>query len=502
MIEEGDYVKMVRYSRLYLTAVLIMFTLLISGAIGLYDYYQGQQQIRANHEKEIEVIENSVVQSLHVIDQMYHLADESLGETMKENMDILMEKYHENPSFGQWDFQQLKNQFGMDIYIIDHNIKVIYSSFEKDVGLDFAVCCGSLADTLEERLLGNEFKHDGMDLHQITGEINKFAYMPTPDNKYLFELSMPLEDGEVFQSFNILKKMDQLVEEYKPIHSIRLYNPTGLSFNGSNAEDVKEIPEEMRPYFDEAKRTSEKRELVKNINGQNVTYRYIPYQSIHENDYPMRRIVEIVYNEVELEGLLKFYREGFLYQQLIILFAVVLLSIFIGRIIAKPIHLAFHDSLTNLRNRAAFEIEGERRLKCGDDMTLMMIDVDNFKEVNDQLGHSKGDCLLVKIAKALQNNVQSKELISRIGGDEFVIICSGKTKDEMAATAELLLHNLNEVCGDINKQYDLDVSISIGIAYAEAGEELRALYDKADQALYQAKRNGKNQYAFYENMLR
>lgn len=493
---------MIKHIRLYLTIALIFFTLIFSVVIGLVDYYKGQKQIHANHKREVEIIENAVVQSLHTVDQMYNFTDSTLRDEMKESIEFLVEKYENDLSFQQWDFQQLKDEIGMDIYIINDENTVIYSSFIEDIGLNFNECCGSFGDVIENRRLGGEFKHDLMDLQQSSGEIKKFAYMPTYDQKYLIELSLSLEDNDVFEMFDIFKKMKELEKEYKPIHSIRVYHPTGISFKDANdTVKLKEIAEEMRPIFDAAKRENERKEKIKKIDGEKVTYRYIPYTAEYEQDYPMTRIVEIVYNEVELEGVLKFYREGFIYQQFIILFAVILLAIVIGKIISKPIHLAFHDSLTNLKNRAAFEIEGNRRLDREDEnMSLMMIDIDNFKQVNDQLGHSTGDRLLVDIAKLIQKHIQAFGVVARVGGDEFVVICSDKNKEEMAILAGTLLQELNIAYASLNEHHSLGVSISIGIAYATKGKELKELYDRADQALYQAKKNGKNQYQFYENM--
>ncbi len=470
--------------------------------IGIVDYYKGQKQIHANHKREIEIIGNSVVQSLHNIDQMYNLTDNLLRKEMEGNANFLIEKYKNDLAFHEWDFQQLKKELGMDIYIIDEETTVIYSSFIDDLGLNFKECCGSFAEVIEERRLGGEFKHDLMDLQQSSGELKKFAYMPTHDQKFLIELSLSLEEGSVFETFNIFKKMAELEKEYKPIHSIRLYHPTGISFRYTNDEEgTKNISEEMRPIFNEAKRKNEQREKTKSVNGETITYRYIPYTTEHEQDYPMTRIVEIVYNEVELEGLLKFYREGFIYQQIIILLAVIVLAIIIGKIISKPIHLAFHDSLTGLKNRAAFEVEGSKRLRKDEAVSLMMIDVDNFKQVNDQLGHLTGDRLLIEIAQLIEKHIQPDDIAARFGGDEFVIICSEKNKEEMTAQAELLLQELNTIYASLNEQHALDVSISIGIAYAKTDEELKALYDRADQALYQAKENGKNRYIFSGDML-
>lgn len=482
--------------------MLISFTLIFSIAIGLFDYYKGQKQIHLNHEQEIEVIGESVVRSLHTIEEVYNLTDKAIGQEMEENAEILVEKYKDNPSFVDWDFQALKNQFGMDVYVIDDTTTVIHSSFEEDIGMNFKECCNAFGDLLNQRRLGGMFKHDNLDIQQASGEIKKFGYMPTPDRKYLLELSMSLEGDIVFQNFDFLQEIEQLEKAYAPVQSIRVYNPTGIILGHADKEGKSEmISDEMRPIFEEAKNKNEQREITKVENGTNITYRYIPYVMDDPEDFLMKRIVEIVYTEAELDSLLKFYRDGFFYQQLLIVFAVILLATIIGKIIAKPVHYAFHDSLTGLKNRAAFEMEGNRRLrKKKERVALIMIDIDNFKKVNDRLGHIKGDRLLIDSAQNIRKNIQSESTIARIGGDEFVVLCSNQEKETLQRLARNLMMTLNEAYRILNEEHDLDVSISIGIAEAIENEDLQSLYDRADKALYYAKESGKNQYQIWDNM--
>lgn len=490
-----------RYFRLYLTIILIIFTLIFSGAIGFYDYYIGQQKIHSNHEKEIAMIGDAVVQSLHTIDQVYNLTDDIIGKEMEENFDVLLGVYEENPSVDEWDFQQLKEQLGMDVFIIDEQNTVVYSSFLRDIGLNFNECCASFAKTLEERRLGGQFKHDNIDLQQASGEIRKFGYMPTPDQKYLLELSMSLEEDLVFKRFNFIEKIDQLEKEYGPIHTIRVYNPTGIILGYTDEQgQAKKISEEMRQTFDEVVQKNEQRRITKNEKDGKITYRYIPYIADEYRELPMIRIVEIVYSEAELDSLLKFYREGFFYQQLIIIIVVILLATIIGRILSKPVHFAFHDSLTGLKNRASFEMDGNRRLaRKNEKVTLIMIDIDNFKCVNDELGHIKGDQLLVNIANVIEGSMRDEGTVARLGGDEFVILSSNNNREYLTKKIDNLISTLNQVYADLNANHHLDVSISAGIADAREGEDLQSLYGRADQALYLAKESGKNQYKYFED---
>lgn len=333
-----------------------------------------------------------------------------------------------------------------------------------------------------------------MDTQQATGEIRTFSYMPTPDGKYLIELSMGIENDVFFKQFNFLDRITALENEYEAIDTIYVYSRSGyiLGYAMMDGTEVK-IDEEFRPVFLEALNTGKAKDVVEVTPQGKVTHRYIPYTDEKERDYPVKRVVKIIYNEVELESLLKFYKSSFINRQIFILFSIILLSMIIARLIAQPIHLAFHDSLTGLKNRAAFEAELKRLLKKKNSkIALMMIDIDNFKLVNDELGHIKGDLILMKTAEKIRRVVGRNGFATRLGGDEFVVIFKNIKEDELSKVSNILLKGVSREENEIN------LSLSIGIAYAEKDEELITLYEKADQALYKSKENGKNQYTFYQ----
>jgi diguanylate cyclase (GGDEF)-like protein/PAS domain S-box-containing protein len=167
--------------------------------------------------------------------------------------------------------------------------------------------------------------------------------------------------------------------------------------------------------------------------------------------------------------------------------------------------LAYFDPLTNLPNRAMFKKDLQQQLNLahndGNTVYVMLIDVDNFKDVNDGLGHAAGDALLVQIARMLRAIVPQRALVSRLGGDEFAIIMrpdfSTKTVDEVA----------EEIVREAAKPFTLDegevhIGISMGIAQAlKDGSEINALLKSADLALYESKDMGRGRYSFYrENM--
>ncbi len=168
-------------------------------------------------------------------------------------------------------------------------------------------------------------------------------------------------------------------------------------------------------------------------------------------------------------------------------------------------YLATHDVLTGLPNRkllydrlkqviATSEREGYR-------FALLFMDIDDFKKVNDTLGHSEGDLLLKTVAEKISMNVRSVDTIARIGGDEFVIILTKIPSPKIVGRIAKTL--LNTICSSIAlKTQEIFVSISIGIAiYPDDGFDVENLLKNADAAMYSAKDSGKNSFCFYTKSL-
>ena len=174
------------------------------------------------------------------------------------------------------------------------------------------------------------------------------------------------------------------------------------------------------------------------------------------------------------------------------------------RVEAEIVHLARHDVLTGLANRAEFNArleEASRRLKRnGGNVTVMMIDLDRFKAVNDTLGHLAGDQLLSEVARRLQSTVRDTDVLARLGGDEFAIIQEGAADQHEGAVA-LALRIIEAISAPfgLNGQ-EVAVGTSIGIALApENGVEPDELLKRADLALYSVKSSGRNDYCLFRN---
>lgn len=167
--------------------------------------------------------------------------------------------------------------------------------------------------------------------------------------------------------------------------------------------------------------------------------------------------------------------------------------------------LAFIDSLTGLASRAHFYQSLEASIKRSDRnasrLALLYIDLDNFKGVNDSLGHDVGDLLLQEIGKRLQRVARDIDFVARLSGDEFCILVTDVDNDYAASTvAQRCLEEVSQSIELSARRFT--PACSIGIAhYPDDGQDLSTLIKAADTSLYAAKERGKNRYAFYQPQL-
>lgn len=169
----------------------------------------------------------------------------------------------------------------------------------------------------------------------------------------------------------------------------------------------------------------------------------------------------------------------------------------------KMAHLAQHDFLTNLPNRLLLNDRIAQAItmakRNNNKVAVLFLDLDNFKHINDSLGHAIGDKLLQSVTLRLKKCVRNSDTVSRQGGDEFVILLSvGNSSMDTAHTADKILAELSlphSIDGS-----ELNVTTSIGISiYPEDGNDTETLIKNADTAMYHAKESGRNNYQFFRN---
>ncbi len=163
-------------------------------------------------------------------------------------------------------------------------------------------------------------------------------------------------------------------------------------------------------------------------------------------------------------------------------------------------HLAHFDALTGLPNRVQLDDRAKYAISLaqrnGGSVALMFLDLDHFKDINDSLGHSVGDALLVEVARRLRLILREEDTVSRLGGDEFIFLFHGLDARHSSKVAQKLLDVIAEPCRI--EPYDLNVTGSIGIAlYPNDGADPETLFKNADAAMYRAKQEGRHGYRFF-----
>jgi len=162
--------------------------------------------------------------------------------------------------------------------------------------------------------------------------------------------------------------------------------------------------------------------------------------------------------------------------------------------------LAHFDQLTGLPNRNLlndhFKFAISLAQRSGESLAVMFIDLDHFKDINDILGHSIGDQILIEVARRLKAVLREEDSLSRQGGDEYVVILPRSDADSAALVASKLIEAVTQPCHI--EQHELIVTPSIGIAiYPNDGSNMETLSKNADTAMYRAKQEGRNGFRFY-----
>lgn len=163
------------------------------------------------------------------------------------------------------------------------------------------------------------------------------------------------------------------------------------------------------------------------------------------------------------------------------------------KILANQKEKASMDPLTGVANRRAFfrlaRTEIDRSCRYNHPFSVMVIDIDNFKQVNDHLGHHTGDCLLIKVVKTIKYHLRTIDIVARFGGDEFVVLLVRTDSN----SALLVVRKLQKQLMAVMQENKWPVTFSIGVAtYRSVPDSVEETIRAADELMYQVKHNGKN----------
>lgn len=180
-----------------------------------------------------------------------------------------------------------------------------------------------------------------------------------------------------------------------------------------------------------------------------------------------------------------FRRNKIIYVWLLAIIAHAIIWYYLGKIIDRYKQLSYKDSLTGLYNRRYFyeilEMEFKRARRNNISISLLFIDVDNFKKINDTYGHKYGDHVLVKLANTLKKEIRDVDIISRWGGEEFIVLLNDTDIDGSRVVAERLRVAVEK------QKFQTDITISIGVTSSDGSISIEKIVSLADDALYKAK---------------
>jgi diguanylate cyclase (GGDEF)-like protein len=170
--------------------------------------------------------------------------------------------------------------------------------------------------------------------------------------------------------------------------------------------------------------------------------------------------------------------------------------------------MAMLDALTGLLNRRAFETQAEQAIsrarRDGTGLAALMLDLDHFKRINDQYGHPAGDAVIKFTADVLAASVRDTDLVARVGGEEFMVLLPGTSPQAALEVAEKIRQRVMHTPQAVNATEHVDSSVSVGVACFAPGKmcSFEKLYAQADQALYEAKRLGRNRVVQSDRVLK
>ncbi len=156
---------------------------------------------------------------------------------------------------------------------------------------------------------------------------------------------------------------------------------------------------------------------------------------------------------------------------------------------------ALVDTLTNVLNRNAYNLKITQMIvefaRMKDTFCLFVVDIDKFKQFNDTYGHKSGDLVLRTVASAIQSNLRASDLVFRYGGEEFVVLLQGVHLDQAKRLGEKIRASVEKEYF-VDKENKIRVTVSIGVAQVMEGDTEQSLFERADQAMYAAKKKGRN----------
>lgn len=286
---------------------------------------------------------------------------------------------------------------------------------------------------------------------------------------------------------------------------------SSLSDNGSPAR----LPELASRLSASLATTLELEELLRLYSS--LIHTAIPHTGIHYEHHQLNFLTGIANShvlEIELTidenslGILTLYREWEFKQAdvNILFFTLNQLAYPLRNVLLykQALSAAHRDALTGIYNRTTLDDHVQRQINLAHRyhqfLSLLVLDIDHFKKINDEHGHTAGDCVIKGVARVLEDCIRNTDILFRFGGEEFVILAPNTRLSGAVLLAQRIRATI-ESATNFCQEAEIRTTVSLGIAQLETGESGEELFKRADKALYLAKKSGRNRVQTSDNLL-
>lgn len=294
---------------------LIIFTVIIICTMSLFNRQMLEANIQAEQKESWELVESHIINDMQTVDKAYLYYDFINANDSELELGALREYYNTNPDIYSWDIEAIKERAGMEFYIIDSANKVVVTTYKPSLGLDFEECCEKFADLLDERRMSDEFFSDGLDNSAVTQELWKYSYLSTSDHRYILEFGVPVHNSPLFESFNFFDSIEQLVNQYEDLLTIRVISHEGFFLQSKDdLISVEDFSPELQSAYERAIIANAPSEVVQlQENGRQITNRFVPYEAEFTRGNSTNRIIYFQFsNDGELEMLERYQKQTYM----------------------------------------------------------------------------------------------------------------------------------------------------------------------------------------------
>jgi len=485
-----------------LLIALIIFAITVISVMSLTNRYILFNDITAEQIKSRQDIETNISTNLSIMDKAHTVFQQLESEEMKKGLHALRSKYEQEPDVKKWDLEEIKKMYGpMDFYVLNNKGQVFVTTHVPSKNMDFRECCTDFVLLIKERLKTDAFYFDGLEISVAAKDPQMYSYLATKDHRYLLEFGISFKDTKVAQQFNYENTVKLLINNHTDLEELRIMTDDGFMLNNDpSMETYKDLDTALQKAFWKTTKTEKIQEVVeKGKDGAKLVHRFIPYNAEESRGNATNRVVYAVYNNAaEQELIQKNTTQFFLMLGAGVATSLILLIVIL-KLLNNTIRLATYDTLTGAYNRASYlqhmdSLIGDRQHYP---VGLMLVDLDNFKQVNDVYGHAAGDEILIDVTTILKKMTAGSGYVVRFGGDEFAIVFKQATAQQLKQYGEALLEAMRERKNAHEQNRWSNLSMSIGATLQEESTEEEArLFERADKALYISKNNGKDSYTF------